>query len=120
MAQSKIRARERRHARIRKTVHGTTAKPRLSIFRSLNNIYAQIIDDTTGKTLVAASTLDKDVSPGVKHGGNVEAAKKVGASIARKALGKDIKNIVFDRSGYQYHGSIKALADAAREQGLSF
>jgi len=120
VAQSKIKARARRHARIRKTVLGTTAKPRLSVFRSLNNIYAQIIDDTTGKTLAAASSLDKGAGPGVKHGGNVESAKKVGASIAQKAIEKNIKNIVFDRSGYQYHGCIKALADAAREKGLQF
>lgn len=120
MAQSKINARQRRHERIRKNVYGTASKPRLSIFRSLNNIYAQLIDDTTGKTLIASSSLDKDVSPGAKHGGNVASAKKVGASLAQKALDKKIKDIVFDRSGYKYHGCVKALADAAREQGLKF
>ncbi len=120
MAQSKINARQRRHERIRKNVYGTASKPRLSIFRSLNNIYAQLIDDTTGKTLIASSSLDQDVRPGAKHGGNVESAKKVGASLAQKALDKKIKDIVFDRSGYKYHGCVKALADAAREQGLKF
>ncbi len=117
---SKVEARQRRHSRIRKTVTGTPARPRLSIFRSLNHIYAQIIDDAGGRTLVAASTKDKDITAGVKHGGNVAAAKKVGASIAQKALSKNINDVVFDRGGYQYHGCVKALADAAREQGLNF
>lgn len=90
------------------------------MFRSSQHIYAQLIDDSVGKTIVAASTLEKDISAGMKHRGNVEAAKKVGASIAQKALGKNIKTVVFDRAGYQYHGCIKALADAARESGLNF
>ena len=120
MAQSKLKSRQRRHVRIRKKVFGTTAKPRLSVFKSLSHIYAQLIDDTTGKTLVTASTTEKTVSTGLKHGGNVEAAKKVGASIASRALDKDIKAAVFDRGGYQYHGCVKALADAAREKGLTF
>lgn len=120
MAQSKVQSRKRRHARIRKTVHGTAAKPRLSVFKSLSHIYAQLIDDTAGKTIVAASSLEKDIQAGIKHGGNVEAAKKVGARIAQKALGKNIQTVVFDRAGYQYHGCVKALADAAREKGLQF
>lgn len=118
MAQSKLKSRQRRHERIRKKVFGTAGKPRLSVFKSLSNIYVQLIDDTTGKTLVAASTIEKDVNTGLKHGGNVEAAKKVGASIAAKALEKNIKTVVFDRGGYQYHGCVKALAEAAREKGL--
>ena len=120
MAHSKLKARQRRHARVRKTVHGTALKPRLSVYKSLSHIYAQLIDDTSGKTIIAASSTEKTVHDGLKHGGNVEAAKKVGASIAERALGKNIKNIVFDRGGYQYHGCVKALADAAREKGLSF
>jgi large subunit ribosomal protein L18 len=101
-------------------VAGTTAKPRLSVFKSLSHIYAQLIDDTNGRTIISASSREKDINAGLKHCGNVAAAKKVGASIAERALGKNIKNIVFDRSGYQYHGCIKALADAAREKGLKF
>ena len=120
MAQSKLKSRQRRHERIRKKVLGTASKPRLSVFKSLSHIYAQLIDDLTGKTLIAASTREKTVSSGIKHGGNVEAAKKVGVSIAEKALGKNIKAVVFDRGGYKYHGCIKALADAAREKGLTF
>lgn len=120
MAQSKVQSRKRRHARIRKVVTGTAAKPRLSVFRSLSHIYAQLIDDAAGKTIVSASSMEKDIKSSVQHGGNVETAKKVGASIAQKALGKNIKNVVFDRGGYKYHGCVKALADAAREKGLQF
>jgi large subunit ribosomal protein L18 len=120
VAQSKLKARQRRHERVRKTVYGTATRPRLSVFKSLSHIYAQIIDDTTGKTIIAASSTEKTLHDGLKHGGNVEAAKKVGASIAERALGKNIKLVVFDRGGYQYHGCVKALADAAREKGLSF
>lgn len=120
MAQSKLKSRQRRHARVRKNVNGTADKPRLVVFKSLSHIYAQLIDDTSGKTLIAASTTEKTVQTGLKHGGNVEAAKKVGASIAERALGKNIKKVVFDRGGYQYHGCVKALADAAREKGLDF
>ena len=99
---------------------GTANKPRLSVFKSLSHIYAQLIDDTAGKTLITASTTEKAVKSVLKHGGNVEAAKKVGASLAERALGKNIKAVVFDRGGYQYHGCVKALADAAREKGLTF
>ncbi len=120
VAQSRVRARRKRHDRIRVQMSGTTAKPRLVVFKSLSHIYAQLVDDVSGTTLVSASTLDKDVDAGTGHRGNVTAAKKVGASIAKKAAGKNIKDVVFDRGGYRYHGSIKALADAAREQGLKF
>lgn len=120
MALSKDQTRQRRHLRIRKRLQGTGEKPRLSVYKSLNNIYAQLVDDVAGKTLLAASTLEKDIRSAVKHGGNLDAAKKVGASLAQKALNKKITNVVFDRAGYRYHGCIKALADAAREQGLKF
>ena len=120
MAQSREKTRQRRHIRLRKKVQGTAAKPRLSVFKSLSHIYAQLIDDVAGRTIVSASSLEKDIQSGLKHGGNVSAAKKVGASIAQKAMTKNIKAVVFDRGGYQYHGCVKALADAAREQGLQF
>lgn len=120
MAQSKLKSRQRRHERIRKKVFGTASKPRLSVFKSLSHIYAQLIDDISGRTLITASTREKAVSSGIKHGGNIDAAKKVGLSIAEKALGKNIKAVVFDRGGYKYHGCIKALAEAAREKGLTF
>ena len=93
---------------------GTASKPRLSVFKSLSHIYAQLIDDTAGETLITASTTEKAVKSGVKHGGNVEAARKVGASLAERALDKNIKAVVFDRGGYIYHGRVKALAEAAR------
>ncbi|MDI6728260.1 MAG: 50S ribosomal protein L18 [Thermodesulfovibrionales bacterium] len=113
-------ARERRHARIRKKVFGTAERPRLSVFRSLNHIYAQIIDDTTGHTIVSASTLDKEFKEEKGHKGNVAMAKKVGQLLALKASKSGIKSVVFDRGGYKYHGCIKALAEAAREGGLEF
>ena len=113
-------AKKRRHIRIRKRVSGTSERPRLSIYRSLNHIYAQIIDDTRGHTLISASTLDKDFQEYKGHRGSVEAAKKVGNIIAEKALKSGIKKVVFDRGGYKYHGCIKALADTAREGGLEF
>ncbi len=108
------------HTRIRKKISGTQERPRLSIFKSSKNIYAQIIDDTTGVTLTATSTLDAEVKKEVKSGGNIEAAQKVGADIAKKAKDKGISKVVYDRGGYLYHGKIKALADAARENGLDF
>lgn len=120
MALSKDQSRQRRHKRIRKRVQGTGAKPRLSVYKSLNHIYVQLIDDLAGKTILSASTLEKEINTAVKHGGNIDAAKKVGMSIAKKALNKQITDVVFDRGGYKYHGCIKALADAAREQGLKF
>jgi large subunit ribosomal protein L18 len=120
VAQSKLVSRQRRRERIRKKVAGTAAKPRLSVYKSLSHIYAQLIDDTSGKTIIAAASTEKNVSEGLKHCGNVAAAKKVGANLAERALGKNIKAVVFDRGGNQYHGCIKALADAAREKGLNF
>ncbi len=120
MARGKVEARQRRHERIRRKVSGTAAKPRLSVYKSLSHIYVQLIDDTSGKTIIAASSAEKSIASGMKHCGNVDAAKKVGANIAERALSKNIKDVVFDRGGYQYHGCIKALADAAREKGLNF
>lgn len=113
-------ARKRRHARLRKKVFGTPKKPRLSVRRSLNHIYAQIIDDTKGHTLVFASTLDKDIREEKGHKGNVAMAKKVGQLLASKATKAGIRNVVFDRGGYKYHGCISALAEAVRESGLEF
>lgn len=120
MKRTKREARIRRHRRIRKKVFGTPERPRLSVYGSLKHMYAQIIDDMKGHTLVAASTLDKELKGEIKHGGNVEAARKVGELIAKRAISKGIKKVVFDRGGFRYHGRIKALADAAREAGLEF
>ncbi len=116
----KVLARIRRHRRVRKKIFGIPERPRLCVFRSNKHIYAQVIDDLTGKTLVAASTLDKELNGKVKSHGNVEAAKLVGGLLARRALSKNIEKIIFDRGGYLFHGRVKALADAAREGGLSF
>lgn len=107
----------KRHNRVRGKISGTAERPRLSVFRSENNIYAQIIDDVAGVTLVSASTVEKGF---VGNGGNVEAAKKVGATVAERALKKGIEDVVFDRGGYIYHGRVKALAEGAREGGLTF
>lgn len=115
---SKNIKRLKRHLRIRKTIKGTVEKPRLNVFRSNKQIYAQIIDDVNGKTLCSASSLDKECK--VSNGGNVEAATKVGTLIAQRAMAAKIKNVVFDRGGYLYHGRVKALADAARAAGLEF
>ena len=112
--------REIRHARVRNKVSGTADRPRLNVYRSLNNIYAQVIDDTTGNTLVSASTLDEEIKASVKNTGNKEAAKAVGALVAKRAIEKGIKVVVFDRGGYIYHGRVKELAEAAREAGLEF
>ena len=109
-----------RHKRVRRKISGTTQRPRLSVFRSSNNIYAQIIDDTNRVTLVAASSLEADVKGAVNHTGNKEAAKLVGQLVAKKAVEKGITEVVFDRGGYLYHGRIKELAQAAREAGLKF
>ena len=116
--QSSNVSRLRRHKRVRKTVSGTAARPRLCVFRSLKNIYAQIIDDAKGITLVSASSLDAEMKD--VYGGNKEAAKKVGELIAKKALDKGIDTVVFDRGGYIYHGRVQELADGAREAGLKF
>lgn len=113
-------ARLRKHIRVRRKVKGTPERPRLNVFRSLKQIYAQVIDDTTGTTLAAASTLDEALKGKVKYGGNKEAAHEVGKLIAQKAIDKGIKQVVFDRGGYIYHGRVKELADAAREAGLEF
>lgn len=117
---SVVQARLRRHSRIRKKVFGTPERPRLSVYRSLNHIYAQVIDDFHGKTIVAASTFDKDLSSEKGHKGNVSMAKKVGQLVAKKAITKGVKKVVFDRGGYLYHGRVKALAEGAREAGLEF
>ena len=116
--ESRNNMRVARHQRIRKNMMGTSAIPRLNVFRSNTGIYAQIIDDETRTTLVSASSLDKDLK--IKNGSNVEAAKVVGKSIAEKAKKAKITKVVFDRGGYLYHGRVKALADAARENGLEF
>lgn len=116
VSQKRRIARLKRQARVRKKVRGTSATPRLSVFRSAKHIYAQIIEDETGRTLAAASTLGGDVD--LAQCGNVEAAKVVGTAIAKKALEKDIANVVFDRNGFLYQGRVQALADAAREAGL--
>ena len=109
--------RTRRHIRVRRKISGTAERPRLCVYRSNSNIYVQIIDDVAGNTLVSASTLDKEVK--TKYA-NKEAAKEVGALIAKRALEKNIKDVVFDRGGYIYHGVVKELAEAAREGGLTF
>ena len=109
--------RQRRHARVRAKISGTAECPRLDVFRSLQHIYAQLIDDVAGVTLVAASTTEKDFT---EYGGNIEAAKAVGKLLAERAAEKNIKDVVFDRGGYVYHGRVAALAEGAREGGLNF
>jgi large subunit ribosomal protein L18 len=118
-ALDRARERARIHKRIRNKIAGTPGRPRLCVFRSLNHMYAQIIDDSQGKTLVSASTRDKDLRDQGKSG-NVNAAKAVGKAIAERARAQGIENVVFDRGGYIYHGRVKALADSARESGLKF
>ena len=113
----KNNVRQKRHLRVRNHISGTAERPRLNVFRSLAHIYAQVIDDTKGHTLVAASSVEKDFEG---SGGNIDGAKKVGAAIAKKALEKGITEVVFDRGGYIYHGRVAALAEAAREGGLKF
>ena len=116
---SKSRADIRRgvHSRIRKKVSGSAERPRLAVFRSLNHIYAQIIDDVNGKTVAAASTVEKDLKG--TTGGNIEAAQRVGKAVAERALAAGVSSVVFDRGGYVYHGRVKALIDATREAGLN-
>ncbi|MCC3378109.1 50S ribosomal protein L18 [Paenibacillus farraposensis] len=118
--QDKNKARVRRHLRVRKKIEGTAVRPRLNVFRSSKHIYAQLIDDVAGVTLVSASTMDKELKSEIKNGGSVEAARKVGELVAKRAKEKGHANVVFDRGGYLYHGRIQALADAARETGLEF
>jgi large subunit ribosomal protein L18 len=119
-ANPKVEARLRRKKRVRKTVKGTPERPRLSVFRSLRHTYAQVIVDTTGETLASASTLSTEIRGNVARTDNTEAAKKVGELIARKSIERGVKTVVFDRDGYLYHGRVKALAEAARENGLIF
>ena len=109
--------RKKRHNRVRRTLSGTAERPRLNVYRSNKNIYAQLIDDVNGVTLASASTVDKELEI---NGSNVDAAKAVGAAVAKRAIDKGYKSVVFDRGGYLYHGRIKALAEAAREEGLEF
>ncbi|MCU0504779.1 MAG: 50S ribosomal protein L18 [Chloroflexi bacterium] len=117
-AASRSAARQKRHERIRLTLAGTPARPRLAVFRSLNHIYAQVIDDSTGRTIVAASTLEKDLRGGT--GTKSEEAAAVGRLVAERAKSAGVDKVVFDRAGFQYHGRVKSLAEAAREAGLDF
>jgi large subunit ribosomal protein L18 len=116
----KNKARLKRHLRVRKKINGTAARPRLSVFRSSKHMYAQLIDDVSGVTIVSASTQDKELTEVVGNGGNIDAASKVGELIAKRAQAKGVTQVVFDRGGYLYHGRIQALANAAREAGLEF
>lgn len=116
----KNKARLKRHLRVRKKINGTAGRPRLSVFRSSKHIYAQLIDDVTGVTIVSASTQDKELVETIGNGGSVEAAGKVGELVAKRAQAKGLTQVVFDRGGYLYHGRIQALANAAREAGLEF
>ena len=113
-------ARKRRHVRVRAKVSGTAMKPRLCVFRSLNHIYAQVVDDSIGCTLVSASSLDAEIKDKITGKKKAECAELVGSLVAQRALSKGIKQIAFDRGGYQYHGRVKALAEAARKAGLDF
>jgi large subunit ribosomal protein L18 len=115
---SRQKLRRRRH--VRKSVRGTADRPRLTVFRSLQHIYCQVVDDTSGKTLAAASTKDKDLRGSVKYGGNAEAAKAIGTAIAQRAQAAGVKQVCFDRGHFKYHGRVAALADAARAGGLEF
>lgn len=117
---SKNDQRSKRHLRVRKKVTGTAERPRLNVFRSEKHIYAQIINDVDGVTLVSASSIDKELKGNLKVGSNKEAAKVVGELVAKRAADKNIKDVVFDRGGYIYHGRVKELAEAAREAGLNF
>lgn len=112
--------RERRRFRVRKTIHGNPERPRLSVFRSHKHVYAQVIDDVAGRTLVSASSQEKEVGEGIKYSGNKDAAKAVGKTIAQRALAAGIQQVAFDRREYKYHGRVAALADGAREAGLKF
>ncbi len=113
-------ARQHRHVRVRAKIEGSEARPRLAVFRSLNHIYAQVIDDSAGNTVVSASTLDAEVKGQLEGKKKSEEAKVVGATVAQRAIGKGIKEVVFDRGGFKYQGRVKALADGAREAGLKF
>jgi large subunit ribosomal protein L18 len=117
---SKETARKRRHRRVRKRVLGTSQRPRLNVFRSLKHIYAQVIDDTRGHTLAAASTLDPELGDKIQELTKTEQARLVGELLAKRALERGVKQVAFDRGGYKYHGRVKSLAEAAREEGLEF
>jgi large subunit ribosomal protein L18 len=117
---TRVAGREKRHVRIRKKIVGTKERPRLSVRRSLNHLYAQVIDDIEGKTLVQLSTLSKELKEGLKTAGNVKGASALGTALAEKCKKAGVTKVVFDRAGYLYHGRVKALADAARKGGLSF
>ena len=116
----KNKERQRRHLRVRKKVSGTAATPRLCIYRSLNHVYAQVIDDVKGVTLCSASTLEKDVKAAIKDMNKTDASKVVGKKVAEKAIAKGVREVVFDRGGYLYTGRVQAVADGAREAGLNF
>lgn len=118
--ENRAKARKKRHRRVRKKIFGTSARPRLNVFRSLNHIYAQVIDDEIGHTLAAASTLDPELRPRLKGLKKTEQARLVGELVAKRALEKQIKQVIFDRGGYRYHGRVRALAEGAREGGLEF
>ena len=118
--ESRAKVRANKHRRLRNRISGTPARPRLAVFRSNNHMYAQVIDDTAGITLVSACTLEKDVKEGLEKTNNIDAAKQVGTVVAKRALEKGITTVVFDRGAYIYHGKVQALADAAREAGLTF
>jgi len=122
MIKKKIRKEDtrKRHQKIRVSLQGTAERPRLAVFRSNKHIYAQIIDDTVGKTLVSAGTVEADVKSKMNHGGNIEASKEIGKILAQRAQEKGIKKVVFDRGGNLYHGRVAELADAARENGMEF
>ncbi len=117
---SKDQHRQRIHDRVRQRVSGTSERPRLAVYRSTGHIYAQVIDDRSGKTLVSASSVDGETKKSLKGGGNIAAAKVVGKTVADRAKAAGVSKVVFDRGGYKYHGRVKALADAAREAGLQF
>ena len=118
--ESRQKSREKKHLRIRNRFSGTAERPRLAVFRSNNHMYAQVIDDAAGKTLVSASTLEKDIKSALKATDNVDAAAYIGDVVAKRAMEKGIKAVVFDRGGYIYHGKVAALAEAARKAGLEF
>ena len=118
--ESRQKSREKKHLRIRNRFSGTAERPRLAVFRSNNHMYAQVIDDVAGKTLASASTLEKDIKSALKATDNVDAAAYIGDVVAKRAMEKGIKTVVFDRGGYIYHGKVAALADAARKAGLEF
>lgn len=117
---TKTASRTRIKKAVRKKIHGTPDRPRLSVYRSLNNIYVQLVDDLSGKTILHVSTLSSDMRESLKSASAIEKSVSVGKEVAKRALEKDIKNVVFDRNGYRYHGRVKALAEAAREGGLRF